>query len=267
MIYLAEKNIRAMEFLNIYKFLTISQFMKLELSKDRSNSSKILRKFNDRKKPFVKKISFGVHPKIGRLEDFYYLTKEGALFLAELNNLEIEELNYVKGSSTLFFRDYYHRKATIDYHIYLREWVKENNQSLDFFYTYFDKVGSNKESKSSKSSGRLEAKTKIKFEDKSFFIPDGIYQLTDLETNKSYLYALEIYTDDTRGVKRILTQLEKHIQALEEGVISIKFNYSFANRVKLVFKDERVKEIVEGKFKGINEFEEVGRVFEFEGLK
>ena len=52
-----------------------------------------------------------------------------------------------------------------------------------------------------------------------------------------------------------------------EGVISIKFNYSFANRVKLVFKNERVKELVEGKFKSMGEFEEVGRVFEFEILE
>lgn len=265
MIYLAEKNIKVMELLAIYKFLTISQFIKLEISKDRSNCSKILRKFSDRKKPLVKKISFGVHPQIGRLEDFYYLTKEGALFLAESNNLDIEEINYQK-SSTLFFRDYFHRKATIDYHIDLRKWVKANNHSLDFFYTYFDKVGSNKENKSSKSNQKLEAKTKVNFEDGSFFIPDGIYKITDLETNKSYLYALEIYTDDTRGVKRILTQLEKHIKALMEGVISIKFNYSFANRVKLVFKDERVKELVESKFKSMGEFEEVGRVFEFERL-
>lgn len=57
-----------------YKFLTTSQIETLKIT-DVTYARKILKDLEDRTRPFVGRITFGTHPKLGKLENFFYLTK------------------------------------------------------------------------------------------------------------------------------------------------------------------------------------------------
>ena len=59
-----------------YKFLTVKQIQMLGIS-DATYTRKLLKTMADRGKPFVKYVAFGVHPKVGKLENMYFLTHFG----------------------------------------------------------------------------------------------------------------------------------------------------------------------------------------------
>jgi hypothetical protein len=76
-----EKSIQLLEVLSIFKFLSTSQIIRLSIAKHKSNLVKPLKDllfYN-----MVGKISFGVDPKIGRLENIYYLKQKGVGFLID----------------------------------------------------------------------------------------------------------------------------------------------------------------------------------------
>ena len=233
--YLPETNIRVLELLNIYSYLSTSQFMKLGLAKYQQSISKILNRFFESKKPMIKKLTFPIDPKRGKLENIYLLSKEGAKFLADLNQVNLDEISYPKGTGS-FYRDYNHRKRTIDYHIKLRLEAEEKNYEVEFFHTYFDKKGSQY---SKNKDDRLQSKTKVELSDGSFFIPDAIYKTIQTKKDGStqdYLYALEIHNGS--DTKRAVETIEKHLKALEDGGLSEKYDYPYSHKVVVVFENK-----------------------------
>lgn len=82
--------------------------------------------------------------------------------------LESEEIRMPIGRAKLFFKDYFHRKYTIDFHIKLRKWAKKIQIELCFFDTYFDKIGNNRKNKN------LKAKTKLDVGN-SYLIADAVF--------------------------------------------------------------------------------------------
>jgi hypothetical protein len=185
-----------------YKFLTSSQMLALEVgTKHYPYLWKQLVSLRDRKKPLVICNSFpNPNPKKGRVESMYFLSKEGKKQILENEFLSESEIIKMPRSKTMAYKDYFHRKFTIDFQIKLDHWANKNGKTVPFFDTYFDKTGNNRTNKN------LRAKTRIDFNDEMFFIPDGAFKID----NQFYLF--EMYNG--KDTKRVLEQLDKHAQAL-----------------------------------------------------
>ena len=243
--YLQETNLKILELLKRFKYLSSSQLIKLGVASSQPATSRILQRFFKNKdgvikSPLINKLTFQPHPTRGKLENLYCLNKRGALFLSEYLDKDLSEIEYVKGSG-FFAKDYFHRVTQIDYHINLYLQSQKEGFTIDFFYNYFDKTGSN----NSNSNQRLEAKTKIIYEDGSFFIPDGIYQITKQLDNKqtqNYLFVLEVHKGN--DAKRAVETIEKNIKCLVDGSLSKKFGYGYSHKVVVVLDDEKIKKAV-----------------------
>jgi len=255
--YLSESKIKILESLAKYKFLTTKQFLRLGIVKHRPNIFPLLKDLRERQRPFIEKISFAVHPKLGRLEDVHYLTKWGAKFLIEELGYREEEIRYPIGKSSLFFRDYFHRLYTIDFHIEFDEWIKANDYEIDFFYTYFDKVGASRSKEK-----KLEALTKVNLDEENYIIADAISMFTTFE--RKYLFTLEVYTD--KNTKRIIKQLKKHMIALSKGYPSLQFNFNRGSRVISIFEDNATMEATIKRLKLEEDFEGFDNYFLFKTI-
>lgn len=259
MIYLSESKLKILESLAKYKFLTTKQFLRLGIVKHRTNLVPLLRDLRDRHRPLIAKISFAVHPKFGRLEDVYYLTNWGVKFLIENLDYEREDIRYPIGKSSLFFRDYFHRLYTIDFHIEYEDWANKNDYEILFFHTYFDKVGANR----GKSKNKLQALTKIELnEGKDYIIADAISMFESPE--RKYLFSLEVYNG--KDTKRIVKQLKKHIIALSEGKPSLQYNFKRGSKVIVIFELESTMKAVIERLNQDDEFEGFDDYFLFKTI-
>jgi len=110
--YLQETNLKVLEQLEQFKYLSTSQFIKLGVASSQPAVSRILQRFfknkdGDIKSPLVNKLTFPLDPKWGKLENLYCLNKRGALFLANHYDKDLSEIEYIKGSG-FFAKDYNH---------------------------------------------------------------------------------------------------------------------------------------------------------------
>ena len=260
--YLQETNLKILELLKRFKYLSSSQLIKLGVASSQPATSRILQRFFKNKdevikSPLINKLTFQPHPTRGKLENLYCLNKRGALFLSEYLNKDLSEIEYVKGSG-FFAKDYFHRVTQIDYHINLYLQSQKEGFTIDFFYNYFDKTGSN----NSNSNQRLEAKTKIVYEDGSFFIPDGIYQITKQLDNKqtqNYLFVLEVHKG--QDTNRCIDTINKNIKCLIDGSLSKKFDYGYSHKVVVVVDNKQIKENIEKRLSTIDEFKNFRNFF------
>lgn len=262
--YLQETNLKVLELLERFKYLTNSQLIKLGIASSQPGMARILQRFFKHKQeliksPLVKKLTFKPDPVRGKLENSYMLSAKGAKYLSEYIGVDISEIDYIKGNG--YFRDYQHRKSQIDYHIDLYLDSIQNGYSLDFFHSYFDKTGSNNSSKNK----MLEAKTKLYYSDGSWYIPDGIYKLTKTISDgslHSFYYILEIHKNN--DTKRAIETIKKNIQALADGSIYKKYDYQCSPTIVMVFDDEKIKENVLKRLDKIKDFEEFKEFFNFQ---
>lgn len=220
-----------------YKFLTTSQIEALQIT-DVTYARKVLKDLEEKTRPFVGRITFGTHPKWGKLENFFYLTKYGKKQLMEGLGIAEAEAKAPKGKATLFFQDYYHRKYFISVQIAIYGWAAKAAFEINFFHTYFDQIGNNR------VSGNAEILTKIPFKEgngaENYIMPDGIFLLQKNE--ERILYLVEMYNG--KDTKRVLTQLEKHAKVLVAGSASDKYQIKKANRVICIFEEESILKAV-----------------------
>lgn len=232
-----------------YKFLTTSQIEVLKIT-DVTYARKILKELEDRKRPFVGRITFGIHPKLGKLENFFYLTKHGKKELIEGLGIEEVYLKAPKGKATLFFQDYHHRKYFINVQIAVYQWATRAELEIEFFHAYFDQIGNNR------ISGNAQILTKITFEVENYLLPDGIFLLH--KNQERILYLVEMYNG--KDTKRVLSQLEKHAKVLVAGSASDQYQVKKANRVICIFEEESAMRAVinrvrlDERFRNIKDF-------------
>lgn len=211
-----------------YKFLTTSQMIALEIAKDRGNLHKDLVRLRDTKKPLIAQKVFGTMSKIGKIENIHYLTKRGAEVLETELNFDPQNIKYPIGTSTLFQQDYFHRKSTIDCQIAIDMQCLKNGLEILFYERYFDKGGENR------TTGTLQAKTRIEIENKKFLIADSAFMLqTPIQKE---LYCLEMYNG--KDTQRTFGQLQQYVEALKLGSPSIKYSFNRGNRILCVFEFE-----------------------------
>lgn len=216
-----------------FKFLTVSHMMKLGIMSHRNHLNTNLKKLRERGKPLVHSLVFGVHPQIGKLENFHCLTKYGKQLLLDFAGNEMEAVKAPIGLQSLFVHDYQHRKFTIDFHVCVEKWINAHpDYSLDLFDRYFDKVGNNRRSKS------LTSLTKLPLPNNQHLFADGIFIVSDPDSNLS-LFCFEMYNG--KDTKRVIKQLTSHKEAIKTGSPSEKFGLNKlgkSNRVLCVFEEE-----------------------------
>lgn len=227
---------RVLQALACFRYLTAKQLLEIGISKNiNSLRDKSLSRLERHKKHYIKSHDFGWIPQRGRLAKVYYLTENGAKLLAEIYRIDYNDIDYPKGGIQ-FSSDYSHRINFIDFHISFRRWAERHDKEVDFFYSYFDKTGSQRAGKvrsMAKTRVLLNRTVYVQQENKPF-IPDGLTRYEDGEKNR--LVAVEIHN----GVhsKRITEQLLDHLEAIQQGLFSEKFGHKTANFVFSVHENQ-----------------------------
>ncbi len=230
---LTENQIKAIELLSIFKYLSSSQFVKMGVFKKRSYLTNSLKILLDTKNPLISKHDF--NPINGKLESFYYLTKYGKRFL--INECEYDEtqIKVPSGVNQIYLKDYFHRKYTIDFHIAFRQWVESQEGQVDFLNYYFDKAGNNRS-----GNDYVTALNKIQLDESISFIPDINAKFTI--NDKKYLFLLEQHNGNDS--KRLFEQLYVHIHAILKQAVSLKYDYKKPYKVVIVCEERSVKDSV-----------------------
>lgn len=209
-----------------YKFLTTGQLLFLGIMSDRANMNKQLAELRNRNKSLIGSITFGVHPKMGKLESVHYLTPCGSSLLQDCFG-EDYPIRLPKGNNGLFQQDYFHRINTINVHIAFNNWAIRNGLKLLFFRTYFDKLSSGKEK-------GYRAESAMLIGTNEYLIADA---LCVLQTNRrEELYAIEMYNGN--DTNRVYGSLFAHLQALNNGQPSEQFGLEYGSRVLCVFEKQ-----------------------------
>ncbi len=215
-----------------YKYLTVSQLTNLGIMKDKRNVSKKVKELRDR--GLVKSIAYGFTPKIGRVENVNHLSVKGKNILMDDLEMEEDEIRMPIGRSNTFFKDYFHRRSTIDFHINLENWAGQSEVQVLLFDTYFDKLGNNRRSKN------LRAKTKVDLPN-GYIIPDAVFMIESVKSEKE-LYLVEVYNG--KDTLRTLKQLKKHAEVISIGSVNEKYDFHSGYRVLSVFEHESMMEAV-----------------------
>lgn len=232
-----------LENLACFKFLTKSQMAKLGIRKKASYLHRAITPIRDSKKPLIARVVMGALVPYGKLEDVYFLTKNGAYLLEEEGVLDKKQIRYPKSKFSLFHRDYKHRIATIDFHIALKLWLDEIGGCIKIASSYFDKPGSQRK-------GEPLIVNKIEIDEDNYIIPDMILLIND--DKKDYLFAFEQENgkDTGKSIKKII----QYFKVIEEGLISDKVNIEKAARVCIVFEH---KSILEATIERLNKMDNI----------
>ncbi len=255
MLHITENQLAAIQYLANFKYLTSSQFVKMGVYKRRGYLTNSLKSLIDVKKPLIDKHDF--NPINGKVESLYYLTKYGKKFLIEELEYKGEQIKAPSGYITAYLKDYFHRKMTIDFHIYLREWLNENDGKIIFLDYYFDKAGNNR---SKDKGGHVTALNRIEIENRVSFIPDINFMFTT--ANKKHLFLFEQHNG--KDTKRLFEQLYIHIIAISKGVVSDKYKHkNKAHKVVVLCEQESVKDSVIKRLQKVSGIEKYYNFFIF----
>lgn len=224
-----------------YKYLGVSQMSKVGcgfIEKMRQN----VRILRDR--GLVDTIRFGGFGQHSSAEDMHYLTLKGARLLVEHDpDLSLSELKYPKQTTSLFYNDYWHRHSLLDTQIAYDQWINHQEGSTPLFFArYFDKLGNNRTATTEGTGeGEEEAQTKKTIKSATYmeltsgvhYSPDGIFAYENA-SGKKFLYLLEVYRGN--DAKRVTASIMHGLQATSEGIPSLKYGYTIANRILATFE-------------------------------
>lgn len=237
--------------LAVYKFLTVSQFIKLNVGiKNRVYEN--LKKLIDA--GLVKYADYKALLRYGKqLERIHFLTPKGATLLVENTpNLHLDNIRFPKSSTTLFTHDYFHRVSSINTQISFFQWLRTYNFPLIRYDSYFDVVGSRKKH----SHSPMYAVTRIDLGNGHFLDPDGIGVYENNEKPKITLFE----TYNGKDTKRVIEQLRKHLYVIKHGLAADKYKLEAPTRVCCTFENYNALQAV---LKRI----EKDPYFQFDGLE
>ena len=224
---LPPKPLEALHALSIYRFLTVSQFVKLGIGASEASVRKnILPKLHRSRAPLAKKSRLGQF-----LPEVHYLTEHGAKYLSEAYKLPIDQFPYPKGQvqfGEIFAR---HRFAQVDFHIGFRQWA-DSRDDVEILFTDmdFDIIGSRRQ-------GTFTKKTEIKLPHSPIpVVPDGIFGV-EID-GEPRIYILEVHR--TTETKQVATQLKRYIEVLETGAVASKYEIETSPLICSVHMKENV---------------------------
>jgi len=255
MFHLTENQLTSIKLLAKYKYLTSSQFVNImESYKKRDYLTRALKPLLDMKKPLIAKHDF--NPIDGKLESFYYLSKYGKQFLINELGYSAEQIKAPRSIAPVKLKDYHHRKFTIDFHIYLNQWLKSNNGNIIFLNYYFDKSGNNRTGEKNKS---VTALNRIYIDKSHSYIPDVNTKFSI--DNKEYLYLFEQHNGE--DAKRLFKQLYVHVIAISKSVVQKKYKFQKSYRVVVICEFESVKASVIKRLQKLDNIEHYNDFFIF----
>lgn len=258
---ITETQLRILERLNDYRFLTVQQMQRIGIAKNTQTIHKAIKALHDAGKRLVNYAEFGTFPTLGRLPRMHYLTKHGAKVLAEALRIDQSEISYPKGVK-VFSRDYFHRVETIDLHILARSFCEAHEGvELDFFQVYFEHTGANHWGDPSKP--KREALNKIIIDENTALIPDCVFRISD-PNGKPFLFVGEIYRG--HSTKRLQQQLYKYLASIQTGAINNAYNYLSGFPILIICEREKAMNSLMNRIKGDQGFKYAEDYFLFRTL-
>lgn len=268
-----ELEVRVLEHLATYRFLTIKQLLALGATKHKRHLQATLRalagihekegrtaprRYQPYRKPVVEQMRFGINREVGggKLPFVYTLTVQGAQLLAELRS--DERPVYVSAVPKFPRQEYRHRLGCTDCHIAVRTWAERNhNQArLDFYHVDFNH--------SRKLKNRPIADTRVELTDGRVIKPDAVFRLT-MSDQRERLYALEFWAGSE--VALIEQKLELYRHALHDGAVERTFAFKHGVQVLAVFQQERTLRHVFERLEARANFQPFSRHFLFATLE
>ena len=225
MIKLNESDAKALRALARYQYLTAKQMQRLGVGK----TAKQVRDYTLNHLSHVKMVKserFGVMPKVGHLANLYYLHDKAINTVAELLRCGADEIIYPKAIK--FKNDYFHRLLFVDFHIGLRLWEQQDETAeIEFFNSYYTKEKGRGAGSPSINQLRFKPSDSLPYNYPLTIEPDGIFRLK--RNGKAFLCAVEIHRK--ADSKYITQQLDRHITAIDQLIISEKFKHDSPNLV------------------------------------
>lgn len=201
----------------------------------------------------------------GACRVMYYITKKGAKFIAETDNIEFDSLmftNYsggIKKANTddevsLIRSDFIHKEQYICFFIELQKYLENTSHLLENFYHYYKLKGNNG--------------TTLELSNKKRFQPDGIFFCEPINRKKpTFAYIVEIHRHSNR--KKIIKQLIQHVEAMKNESVKNRFEFDSPYFVLSIFTKENL-EAMGGIIKELQTFDEweyMQRFFMFGNLE
>lgn len=257
----SENQILILESLAKYKFLTVSQFVELDIYKHASTARTAIISLYDRKRPLVGKVNLNINGTFGHVEKIHYLTQHGANFLMDELNYNSEDIKFPKNLTTMLYRDYYHRRNTVYFAIFLNKWIEKQGFDLYFLDYYFDKDGANRTKQTAKQ--RLTAKTKVNIDANNYIIPDGAFMFRTEE--KPFLCLYEIHQG--KDTLKLFRQIEKHLEVIANESAKKKYKLPVNNRTLIIFELESAKKSAIKRLKEIQDIQNFDRFLLFASIE
>jgi hypothetical protein len=214
-----------------YRYLTIPHMQTLAIQKNyNAIANKVVTPLATAEEPLIKhNKAIKLSPTEGRLPYIYSLTEEGVKTVAEYLRCDTKDIIYPK-AELRFKLDYFHRCNYISFLIEFEKYFNQKNEKeediSDFFieesYHYFDKgrlkIQIGEKGNYSPTSLLYETKEDGKIVEKKIET-DGIFITGDLQEKQ--IYIAEIHRSP--NTKEILSQINRHIEAMTKGAISNRF--------------------------------------------
>lgn len=224
-----ESQIRVLEALATFKYLTTQQMLDMSISTSRPNLlQNVLKNIRDIKYPYIHRQSMPSNH-APRLCDIYHLTKKGAEWLEDERILEKHVIRYPIGKRPVTTRDYAHRVATINIHIALNNWLGDQGEEMFLVSSYFDRPGSQR-------NGTPRILNKVEISPYKYLLPDLITHFSYGDDEKIIVWEQH----NGKDTKKLIRQVETHIQALKGGLIGKKVGIDKLHRIGLVFEHESI---------------------------
>ena len=144
--------------------------------------------------------------------------------------------------ASVYALDFFHRKAVISFRILLDQALATlPKYRVTRYENYFEKTGANHRNQ---DGPRLSARTRITFPDNRFFIPDSIFILFKAPSGQRSLFALEYVRGNK--VARTVRQIQKHMTAMETGVVTQRYGIAPGQDyvALFLFEDEGLRDRV-----------------------
>ncbi|MEM6820329.1 MAG: hypothetical protein AAF558_00110 [Verrucomicrobiota bacterium] len=247
---LTRHRLSAIKGLARYQYLTLEQFLRLNVSTSKSNlSNRVLIPLRNNRPALVQCNKRGAMK-----EDVYCLTKRGATE-AELQ-MGISPVYYPK-DGIQYERDFEHRTGTIDFMIALDQWAASHDSTVEFIHTYFQGTGSQQ------GACKFQRATEFTLRNRRKFVPDATFRL-HMSDHEKRLFVFEYHRGNDSG--RIEAQLLQHTQALAEGLVSDHYEHPFAHFVLSIYEQESTKAAVMSRLRKLAAFQPFSDCFLFQTL-
>jgi len=229
--------LKILEALAQFQYLTSSQMVRLGIVKSRKTIYPHLARLSKQHKPAIGRVHYTINPIHGKPESTVFLTRDGMKWLVE-SGYEPSLIKYPKQTTVNFASDYQHRLWTVDFFISVRNWAERSQYEMGEIEYYFQQSATNRNNK----GGRNLAITRIDIdlEGKDYIWPDGICIIEREHTKPVFIFFEQHNGKDT---KRFLEQVHGHVLAIREGIPAVKYGVKHAgqfvsNRVFCCFEYE-----------------------------